>query len=263
MGGAQSSIRCNFEQRLNFIEFRLFLEAHVNRITISNQCSFHSNKKEDNINKCIDIASSIVFYDKINQFYARKSGCKPKYRAHHTDRNLAEVKSIKKKILDREGCLTANLPPLAPELIPLQSLNSLTLRTEVFEIRKPDAIEFNELRWHPQAFWLIGKMSKSISLNKMLEINKCQKSDISAKKDNSWKAEFTLEIALPTLCKAQAKDILPKHGMHSGGSKNKFQNTLLYSAVGQTRLNTDPGARKPQDQQIILLNREFIHEDHG
>ena len=28
-------------------------------------------------------------------------------------------------------------------------------------------------------------------------------------------------------------------------------------------LDTDPGARQPQDQQIVLLNREVIHESHG
>ena len=39
--------------------------------------------------------------------------------------------------------------------------------------------------------------------------------------------------------------------------------THLAVALERLGLDTDPGARKPQDQQIILLNREVIHEDHG
>jgi hypothetical protein len=46
-------------------------------------------------------------------------------------------------------------------------------------------------------------------------------------------------------------------------AKIKVQRALLCYALRRLGLDTDPGARKPQDQQIVLLNREVIHEDHG
>ena len=38
--------------------------------------------------------------------------------------------------------------------------------------------------------------------------------------------------------------------------------SLLYYALKRLGLDTDPAARNPQDQQIVLLNREAIYADH-
>jgi hypothetical protein len=37
---------------------------------------------------------------------------------------------------------------------------------------------------------------------------------------------------------------------------------LLYYALRRLGLDTDPAARKPQDQQIVLLNRGGIDADN-
>lgn len=77
-----------------------------------------------------------------------------------------------------------------------------------------------------------------------------------------WKA--TLEIGPhPALSETQAKVIALDYGMRGGKAKIKVRRALLYYALRRLGLDTDPGARKPQDQQIVLLNREVIHEDHG
>ena len=53
------------------------------------------------------------------------------------------------------------------------------------------------------------------------------------------------------------------YGMKGGKAEIKVRRALLYYALRRLGLDTDPTARKPQDQQIVLLNREVIHEDHG
>lgn len=42
----------------------------------------------------------------------------------------------------------------------------------------------------------------------------------------------------------------------------RVRRALLYYALRRLGLDTDPGARKPQDQQIVLLNREEIDADN-
>ena len=87
---------------------------------------------------------------------------------------------------------------------------------------------------------------------------------MSAKDDRDWNTEATLEIGPhPALSETQAKVIAPDYGMRVGKVKIKVRRALLYYALRRLGLDTDPGARKPQDQQIVLLNREVIHEDHG
>ena len=39
--------------------------------------------------------------------------------------------------------------------------------------------------------------------------------------------------------------------------------SILKQALRRLGLDTDPGDRRPQDQQLVLLNRDIIHEDHG
>lgn len=46
--------------------------------------------------------------------------------------------------------------------------------------------------------------------------------------------------------------------MRGGKAKIKVRRALLYYALRRLGLDTDPAARRPQDQQIVLLNREHI-----
>jgi len=49
--------------------------------------------------------------------------------------------------------------------------------------------------------------------------------------------------------------------MRGGSAKISVRRALLYYALKRLGLNTDPAARKPEDQQIILLNREAVLRD--
>jgi hypothetical protein len=51
--------------------------------------------------------------------------------------------------------------------------------------------------------------------------------------------------------------------MRGGKAKIKVRRALLYYALRRLGLDTDPAARSPQDQQIVLLNRDAVHLEHG
>lgn len=46
--------------------------------------------------------------------------------------------------------------------------------------------------------------------------------------------------------------------MRGGKAKIKVRRALLYYALRRLGLDTDPSARRPQDQQIVLLNRDLV-----
>ncbi|PKP79134.1 MAG: hypothetical protein CVT81_00120 [Alphaproteobacteria bacterium HGW-Alphaproteobacteria-3] len=48
------------------------------------------------------------------------------------------------------------------------------------------------------------------------------------------------------------------YGMKGGKAEIKVRRALLYYALRRLGLDTDPAARKPKDQQIVLLNRDVI-----
>jgi hypothetical protein len=47
-------------------------------------------------------------------------------------------------------------------------------------------------------------------------------------------------------------------GMRGGMAKIPVRKALLYFALRRLGLDTDPMARRPQDQQIVLLNHEQV-----
>lgn len=82
--------------------------------------------------------------------------------------------------------------------------------------------------------------------------------------DRDRNTEIILEIGPhPALSETWAKVIALDYGMSGSKAKIKVWRALLYYALRRLGLDTDPGARKPQDQQIVFLGREVIHEDHG
>ena len=81
--------------------------------------------------------------------------------------------------------------------------------------------------------------------------------------DTDWNEEITLEIGPhPELSETQAKVIALDYGMRVGKTKIKVRKALLYYALRRLGLDTDPNARRPEDQQIVLLNREVVDENH-
>ena len=55
-----------------------------------------------------------------------------------------------------------------------------------------------------------------------------------------------------------AASIEMDYGMEAGHAKIVVRRALLFYALKTLGLDTDPAARKPQDQQIVLLNRDEV-----
>jgi predicted DNA-binding transcriptional regulator YafY len=164
---------------------------------------------------------------------------------------------------------------------PARGVNATTLRTIVAAIRRnegvevkyqslsnpeprwrwivPHAIGFDGFRWHTRAFCMTDEVFKDFLLSRMLETRGSRQSDVSSDQDAEWHDHVTLEIGPhPDLSESQQKVIALDYGMRGGRTKIKVRKALLYYALRRLGLDTDPAARRPQDQQIILLNPEAV-----
>jgi len=82
-------------------------------------------------------------------------------------------------------------------------------------------------------------------------------SEIAPEMDSDWHEFVTLEIApRADLSDTQKKVIALDYGMRGDRAKIQVRKALLYYTLKRLGLDTDPAARRPQDQQIVLLNRE-------
>ncbi|WP_082802242.1 WYL domain-containing protein [Falsihalocynthiibacter arcticus] len=277
MNNEKSELRWSVEQRLEFIEFRLFWDGHVNRSDLMEQFGLSVNQSSSDLNRYIGFAPDNMVYDKSVRSYVRGPAFKPQFLEPDAGRYLAQLRSVAEDILDCEDSWIADLPPFASAPTPVRGVNAVTLRSVVGAIRRSEAIElkyqslsspepswrwiaphaiaFDGFRWHTRAFCLTDNFFKDFLLSRVLEIRAVRESQVTSTDDEDWNSEVTLEIVPhPALSETQAKVIALDYGMHGGKAKIKVRRALLYYALRRLGLDTDPAARRPQDQQIILLN---------
>ncbi|NDW32338.1 WYL domain-containing protein [Salipiger marinus] len=285
MDNDRSELRWGVEQRLEFIEFRLFWEGHVNRSDLMDQFGVSVNQASTDLNRYIGFAPANMVYDKSARTYVRGSAFQPQFLEPDASRYLAQLRSVAENILDREDSWIANLPSFASAPTPVRGVDPVTLRSVVGAIRRseeieiryqslsspdprwrwiaPHAIAFDGFRWHARAFCLTDECFKDFLLSRMIEIRGSRESGTSADDDLDWNSEVVLEVAPhPELSETQAKVIALDYGMRGGSAKIKVRRALLYYTLKRLGLDTAPSAREPEDQQIVLLNREVVDANY-
>jgi len=276
-------LRWGVAQRLEFIEFRLFWEGHVNRSDLMEQFGLSVNQASTDLNRYIGFAPDNMVYDKSARTYVRG----PEYSAHFlkpdASRYLAQLRSLADGIMDSDDTWIAGLPSYDAAPTPARGVNPITLRSVVGAIRRSEAIEvkyqslsrpepswrwiaphaigFDGFRWHTRAFCKTDEVFKDFLLSRILKTRGVEASEVTDEADADWQEHVTLEIGPhPELSESQKKVIALDYGMRGGKAKIKVRRALLYYALKRLGLDTAPGARKPQDQQIVLLEPSEVLE---
>lgn len=277
----KADLRWGVERRLEFIEFRLFWEGHVNRGDLMDAFGVSVNQASTDLNRYIGMAPDNMVYDKSARTYIRGSKFDPLFLKPDASRYLSQLRSVADGILDRADAWIGQLPPYDATPTPVRGVNSKTLRSVVAAIRRSEAIEikyqslsrpeprwrwiaphaigFDGFRWHARAFCHTDQSFKDFLLSRIIETRNTKLSHAGAEGDADWNEQVTLEIGPhPELSETQQRVIALDYGMRSGRAKIPVRKALLYYALKRLGLDTDPTARRPQDQQIVLLNRTEI-----
>ena len=270
-------LRWGVEQRLEFIEFRLFWEGHVNRSDVMEQFGLSVNQSSSDLNRYIGLAPDNMVYDKSARTYVRGPEFKPVFDKLDAGRYLAQLRSVADGLLDHGDCWIADPPSYDTAPTPARGVNPQILREVLAAIRHAEAIEveyqslshpepswrwiaphavaFDGFRWHTRAFCLVDKCFKDFLLSRIRETRGVRASEVTDASDTDWQEHVTLEIGPhPELSDTQKQVIALDYGMRSGMVKIQVRRAVLYYALRRLGLDTDPDARTPQEQQIVLLN---------
>ena len=281
MDNEKSELRWGVAQRLEFIEFRLFWEGHVNRSDLMEQFGLSVNQASADLNRYIGVVPDNMLYDKSARTYVRGPDYAPHFLKPDANRYLAQLRSLADGIMDSDDTWIAELPSYDAAPTPVRGVNPVNLRSIVGAIRRsetievnyqslsrpepswrwiaPHAIGFDGFRWHTRAFCKADKVFKDFLLSRILQTRGVEASGVTEAADRDWQEHFTLEIGPhPDLSESQKKVIALDYGMRNGKVQIKVRRAMLYYALKRLGLDTDPAARRPQDQQIVLLNRDEI-----
>ncbi|ALK08981.1 hypothetical protein BVIR_1192 [Blastochloris viridis] len=235
------------------------------------------NQASTDLNRYIGMAPDNMVYNKSARTYIRGTKFEPLFLKPDASRYLSQLRSVADGIVDRADAWIGQFPSYDAAPSPVRGVNANTLRSVIAAIRRSEAIEvkyqslsrpeprwrwiaphaigFDGFRWHARAFCLTDQSFKDFLLSRIIETRGTKMTEVGADRDADWNEQVTLEIGPhPELSETQQKVIALDYGMRSGRAKIPVRKALLYYALKRLGLDTDPAARRPQDQQIVLLN---------
>jgi len=279
-------LRWGVERRLEFIEFRLFWEGHVNRSDLIDTFGISVQQASTDLNRYLGLAPVNMSYDKSAKSYVRAAKFSPRFLQLDANRYLSQLRSVADGILDASETWLGKFPVFDATPSPARAVNPAILRSVVAAIRRcesievkyqslsrpqpmwrwiaPHAIGFDGFRWHARAQCEYEATFKDFLLSRILETRGRKPSDSTSQADKDWQKYIVLEIGPhPELSDTQKKVISLDYGMTNGKAKIRVRRAFLYYTLKRLGLDTDPAARRPQDQQIVLLNRNVIAAARG
>lgn len=281
--GRAAAARWSVEQRLAFLEERLFWLGEVNRTDLVRRFGVSMGQASVDIARYLARAPKGVVYDKRAKRYVAEAGFRPVLRAPDAARFLGELRLVEAGLLAAEETVAGAVPPFDAAPVPERRIDPHVLRAVLVAIRRrralhvtyqsisrpepiartiePHALAYDGFRWHVRAFdretgefrdFVLGRMSRS----RLGEAARSQPSQ-----DGHWLTFVELEIAPhPGLTRAQAKAIALDYNMEDGRARLRVRRALLFYALRRLGLDLPAGARAAQDQHIVLLNRTEIED---
>ena len=274
-------LRWGVERKLEFIEFRLYWEGQVNRADLTGQFGVSVNQASNDLRRYLKLAPGNMVYDTSGRTYRRGAKFKAKYLVPEAESYLSQLRSIDAGMLPAEETWISELPAFDATPTPVRGVAAETLRAmtqaihqgEALEVRyqslsrpapewrwiAPHALAFDGFRWHVRAYCFADECFKDFLLSRILKLRGSKPTEVRAAADRDWAEQVTLEIGPhPELSQGQQKIIARDYGMRGGKARLRVRRALLYYALKRLGLDTEPDARRPQDQQIVLLNREEV-----
>lgn len=285
MGTVEGKLRHSVEDRFAFVEFRLFWHGRINRADLIQKFGVSPTQASQDFKLYTELMPANIVYDGVEKAYLCGKEFTPRYADLSAESYLAPLLSISSGLLKQEESLLRTVPSFHVAPNPTRGVNPMVLRsvvravdnTKVLEICyqsmsspepawrdiEPHALAHDGFRWHVRAFCLKDKIFKDFLLSRIIEARREQSgksATSSVDQDIDWETDVTLVIGPhPELSPSQQKAIRLDYGMSEGGlAEIKVKQSMLYYALKRLGLDTDPAVRRPQDQQIILLNRDSI-----
>jgi hypothetical protein len=274
-------LRWSVEQRLEFIEFRLFWQGQVNRSDLIETFQVSVNQASGDLTKYSDIAPGNMVYNVRVRSYERAPGFVPRFFKPDANRYLSPLRAVSAGLIAQTESWLSAPPSHDATPVPVRGVDAEILRAVVeaigrrqaLEVRyqsfsrpnliwrwiAPHALAFDGFRWHARAWCEVDECFKDFVLSRMLGTRAIRAGSVDQATDADW-SEFTaLEIGPhPELSPPQRAAIALDYGMVDGRLTIRVRKAMLYYTLKRLGLDTDPSARRPQDQQIVLLNQGSV-----
>lgn len=272
--------RWGTDQRLEFIEFRLFWDGTLNRADIVDRFSVSPVQASSDLALYKELAPDNLDYDASQKRFVATDRFSPKISQPNADRYLIQLKAIADNVISIADT-NVGAPPIIDAMpIPHRRVDSNILRKLLFAIRDmrglnvfyhsmnstrplplwrditPHAFAFDGLRWHVRAYCHIEGRFKDFILSRILDVGAEIESGKSEKEDLQWHEFFgAVFIPNPKLAKSQQETVARDYEMTDGTLYVPVRRALLYYFNKRLRLDVADKADDPKETPIVLANK--------
>jgi predicted DNA-binding transcriptional regulator YafY len=281
VGTDEVKLKYSVEERFAFVEFRVFWHGRINRADLIQRFGVSPTQASQDFKLYAELMPENLVYDGVEKAYLCGQNFVPRYADLSAESYLAPLLSISSGLLQPEDSLLRSVPNFHVSPNPSRGVNPLVLRAvvravdnaEAIEIRyqsmsspepswrwiEPHAFAYDGFRWHVRAFCQNDRVFKDFLLSRIVEVGGQGPVMAEPSADDAWQTEVVLEIGPhPDLSDNQRRAIEMDYGMEEGRAQIAVRRALLFYALKRLGLDTDPAARRPQDQQIVLLNPDEV-----
>ena len=273
--------RWGAEQRLEFIEFRLFWDGSVNRSDITDRFGVSTPQASADLARYRELAPANIQYDSSGKRYLPTPTFRPQILKPNAERYLAQLRALTEGVISSSDTWMSEPPNLGVTPVPARRVDAMTLRKFLATIREersvsieyqslndtrpdpmwreitPHALGSDGLRWHVRAFCHLEHKFKDFIISRCLKIGKMSEPLARAVDDIDWSTYFTIVlIPNPRLSVAQRKTIERDYGMKQNRCELRVRRALLYYFDKRLRLDIAEKQDRPKETPVVVSNRK-------
>ncbi len=269
------------EQRMEFIEFRLYWEGAINRSDLIDQFGVSVPQASNDLTAYRQMAAENVTYDLSAKSYVPTPAFRPKFLKLNPDRYLAQLKALSDGILDTADTWLASQPDTGVLPIPNRRTDPSVLQAVLMAVRRkggvrieyqstspenpdpiwrwisPHAFGFDGLRWHVRAFCHRDNRFKDFILGRCLAAGEQGPSAAAAKEDWQWQTFFQVVLQPnPDLTDGQRRAVALDYNMTDQKITVPVRFALLYYFYKRLRLDVAEHFDQPRERPVVVANRK-------
>jgi hypothetical protein len=272
--------RWGVDQRIEFIEFRLFWNGTLNRADIIDRFGVSAAQASTDLALYKELAPDNLEYDPSQKCFIATSRFAPSVFEPNADRYLIQLKAIADKVISPSDTNIGALPTTDAMPIPHRRVDPNILRRLLLVIRRrqginvfyhsmnstrprpqwqditPHALAFDGLRWHVRAYCHAEDRFKDFILSRILDLGVDIEGGRPASEDIHWHEFFDVVLVPnPKLAESQRETIARDYEMVGGSLHIPVRRALLYYFNKRLRLDVADKADVPKETPIVLANK--------
>lgn len=274
-------MRWGVEQRLEFIEFRLFWEGSINRADIVEFFSVSVPQASKDLTLYQERAPGNMEYDTHGKRYVAVEKFVLRFLDPDPYVYLRQLRSMADGATPFHDSWIAALPNVDVALPPKRDIDIEVLRKILNSVRKkisvevfyqsmnkmrpdpiwrritPHAFGYDGFRWHVRAYCHLEHKFKDFLLPRILDIGANGTPGATAEQDWFWNNYFDVVIGPhPALTESQKKVVAKDYGFDQGNGVMSVRYAMLFYVLKRLGLLGDAAKQSAYTQHIVAVNRK-------